>query len=117
MAWYAEVGLLVLTGAGIVALGVTWARLESLLSPDESPILMRARLMRGIFSLAVPLATLLFLSALRVRIAAVLEEQNANLVTMKSAKYMWFLIITFIIIILFMDAFVIVNSFRDIDFN
>ncbi len=117
MAWYAEVALLALTGAAIAALVVTWVELESLLSPRESPILVRARLMRGIFSLAVPLTILLFLPTLRVGIAALLKKQNANPATLKSAKYMWFLVMAFIIIILTLDTFVIVNSFQDIDFN
>ncbi len=112
-----EVALLFLTGAGIAALIVTWTQLESLLSPGESPDLVGARLMRGIFSLVVPLVTLLFLSNLRVKIAALLNEQNANLSTIQSAKYMWYLVMMFIVIILTMDAIVIVTGFQDIGFN
>ena len=117
LAWYVELALLFLTGAGIAALVVIWIQLESLLSPGESPTLVRARLMRGIFTLAVPLATLLFLSHLRVKIAALLKQQNADSITIKSAKYIWFLTVAFIMIILSMDAFVIGNNFKDIDFN
>ncbi len=112
-----EVALLFLTGAGIAALIVTWTQLESLLSPGESPDLVGARLMRGIFSLAVPLVILLFLSNMRAKIAALLKEQNANPTTMQSAKYMWFLVMAFIVIILIMDAIVITTGFQDIDFN
>ena len=112
-----EVALLFLTSAGIAALIVTWTQLDSLLSPGESPALVGARLMRGIFSLAVPLVTLLFLSNLRVKIAALLKEQNANPTTMQSTKYMWFLVMVIIVIILTMDAIVIVTGFQDIDFN
>lgn len=112
-----EVALLFLTGAGIAALIVTWTQLDSLLSPGESPALVGARLMRGIFSLAVPLVILLFLSNMRAKIAALLKEQNANPTTMQSAKYMWFLVMAFIVIILTMDAIVITTGFQDIDFN
>ena len=116
VAWYVEVALLLLTGMGIAALVVIWVQLDSLLTPQESAALVRARLMRGIFSLAVPLVTLLFLSKLRVGIAALLQAQNANQVTMQSARYMWILVVAFVIIILIMDAIVIVNGFLDIDF-
>ena len=112
-----EVALLFVTGAGIAALIVAWTQLESLLSPGESLALVGARLMRGIFSLVVPLVILLFLSNLRVKVAAQLIEQNANPTTIQSAKYMWFLIMVIIVIILTMDASVIVTGFQDIDFN
>ena len=116
MAWYVEVALLLLTGIGIAALVVIWLQLDSLLTPQESADLVRARLLRGIFSLAVPLVTLLFLSKIRVGIAALLQAQKANLVTMQSAKYMWMLVVVFVIVILIMDAIVIANGFMDIDF-
>ncbi len=112
-----EVALLFVTGAGIAALIVAWTQMESLLSPGESLALVGARLMRGIFSLVVPLVILLFLSNLRVKIVALLNEQNANLSTIQSAKYMWYLVMMSIVIILTMDAIVIVASFQDIDFN
>ncbi len=117
VAWYVEMALLALTGAGIAILMLFWVQAETLLPPGESPVLARARLMRGIFSLAVPLAPLLFLSTLRIRIAMLLKRQNANPATMQSAKYVWLLIIALIIIILTIDAFVIGNSFQDFDFN
>ena len=116
VAWYVEVALLLLTGMGIAALVVIWLQLDSLLTPQESADLVRARLLRGIFSLAVPLVTLLFLSKIRVGIAALLQAQKANLVTMQSAKYMWMLVVVFVIVILIMDAIVIANGFMDIDF-
>ena len=115
-AWYVEVALLLLTSAGIAALVVIWVQLDSLLSPQESADLVRARLLRGIFSLAVPLATLLFLSKIRVGIATLLQAQNANQVTMQSARYMWILVVAFVIIILILDAVVIADGFQDIDF-
>ncbi len=116
VAWYVEVALLLLTGMGIAALVVIWLQLDSLLTPQESAALVRARLLRGIFSLAVPLVTLLFLSKLRVGIAALLQAQNANQVTMQSARYMWILVVAFVIVILIMDAIVIANGFMDIDY-
>ncbi len=116
VAWCVEVALLLLTGLGIAALIVIWVQLDSLLTPQESAALVRARLLRGIFSLAVPLVILLFLSKLRVRFAALLQAQNATQDTMQSARYMWILVVAFVIIILIMDAIVIANGFLDIDF-
>ena len=116
VAWYVEVALLLLTGSGIAALVVIWLQLDSLLTPQESAALVRARLLRGIFSLAVPLVTLLFLSKLRVGFAALFQAQNATRATMRSALYMWILVVTFVIIILILDAVVIADGFLDIEF-
>lgn len=112
-----ELALIVLTGASIAALGVIWVQPEMLLSSAESPALMRARLMRGIFSLAVPLVMLLFLSNFRVRITALLRRQDATPRTVQYAKYMWFLVIALIVIVLTMDAFLVMASLRDLEFN
>ena len=116
-AWYVEVVLLVLTGLGIAALLVFWVQLETLLSSGESPALVRARLMRGIFSLVVPLVILLFVSTMRIRIGVLLEAQNAKPITRQSAKFIWLLVIAFVIAILSLDVFVIWTGFQDISFN
>ena len=112
-----EWALLIINGVAIAALIVAWIDLESLLSPQESPALVKARLMRGIFSLAVPLVILLFVMASRQKIAALLSAQNAPSATLQSARYLWFLIMGFVIGILSLDLIVIANGFQDIDFR
>jgi hypothetical protein len=109
--------LLVINGVAIVALIAVWIDLESILSPGESPALVKARLMRGIFSLAVPLVVLLFVTATRNRVAALLSAQNATSATLQSARYLWFLVMVFVIGILSLDLYVIANGFQDIDFS
>ncbi|MBT7033084.1 MAG: hypothetical protein HN970_19535, partial [Rhodospirillaceae bacterium] len=47
-----ELALIFVTGAGMVALVVLWSRLDVLLAVNESPELVRARIVSGLFSLS-----------------------------------------------------------------
>ena len=112
-----ELALLVATCLGIATLIFIWSELATLLGPGESAALVRARLIRGLFSLAVPLVTLLSVSIMRGRIAALLKAQNATSATLQSAKYLWVIVMIFVVGILCLDFFVIAQGFQDIDFR
>ena len=112
-----EALLIFVTGAGMVALIVLWARLDVLLAADESPELVRARIILGLFSLSVPLVILIFLTNVRGRLATLLAGQNADASAMKSAKYMWYLVMIFAIVILAITGNVVWDSFQDINFK
>jgi hypothetical protein len=117
IAAWSEAFLIFLTGAGIVALIVLWARLDGLLAPSESPVLVRARIVSGLFSLLVPLVILIFLTSVRGRLAALLGGQDADASAMKSAKYMWCLVMIFSAVILAITGNVVLGSFQDINFK
>lgn len=112
-----EALLIFVTGAGMVALIVLWARMDGLLAADESPELVRARIISGLFSLSVPLVILTFLTNIRGRLAALLGGPSADASAMKSAKYMWYLVMIFAIVILAITGNVVRNSFLDINFK
>ena len=113
----AELILILITTAGILALFVIWAQLGSLLAPDESPVLVGARILRGLVSLAVPLTILIFLSRMRIKIAELLSRQKADQTTADSAKRMWVIVIVMVVILLLVDANVIYDGFQDIRFK
>ena len=112
-----ELALIFVTGAGMVALIVLWVRLEGLLAPAESPELVRARIISGLFSLSVPLAILIFLTSIRSRLTALLTGPNADAAAMKSAVYMWYLVMIFSTVILVITANLVWGSFQDIKFK
>ncbi|MAF48620.1 MAG: hypothetical protein CMM10_10165 [Rhodospirillaceae bacterium] len=112
-----EAVLIILTAAGMVGLIVIWSQLESLLAPDESVALVRARIVSGLFSLCVPMAILIFLTSMRTRLALLLDEQHADQSTTRSAKYMWYLVMAFVIVIMSITANVVWSSFGDINFK
>ena len=117
IAGWIELVLQFLTGAGIIGLVVVSVQAESLIAPGESPALIRARLLQSIFSLTVPLVILLFLTNMRIRLATLLSEQDSDRSAMKSAKYMWFLMIAFVLIIVGIDIGIIVESLGEFEFN
>jgi hypothetical protein len=112
-----ELLLIFFTGAGMVALVVLWARMDGLLAIGESPELVRARIISGLFSLAVPLVILVFLTNIRGRLAALLAGRGAEAAVMRSAKYMWYLVMIFSAVILAITSNVVWSSFQDIDFR
>ncbi|NQV55588.1 MAG: hypothetical protein HQ503_06995 [Rhodospirillales bacterium] len=112
-----EAVLLLACIAGIGALIVLWTHLDSLLAPGESMALVRARILSNIAGLAVPVAILVFLTIMRKRLAALLSAQDADKTATNSAKYMWFLVMFFVIIIMVITANVIFSSFGDINFK
>jgi|GEM_PF-2396991 len=112
-----EMLLIFVTGAGMVALIVMWLQLDVLLAPSESPELVRARIISGFFSLSVPLVILLFLTSIRGRLAALLTGPNADAAAMKSAVYMWYLVMIFSTVILVITANLVWGSFQDINFK
>ena len=101
----------------MVGLTVIWSQLETLLAPDESIALVRARIVSGMFSLFVPMAILIFLTNIRTKLVVLLDRQHADQSTTRSAEYMWYLVIAFVIVILLITGNVIFNSFQDINFN
>ena len=113
----AEYALIFLTAAGILALFVMWTQLGSLLAPGESPVLVGARILRGLVSLAVPLVILIFLSQMRKKIADLLSRQNADQTTADSAKRMWIIVMVMVVILLLVDANIIYDGFQDINFK
>lgn len=112
-----ELLLIVLTVAGMVVLVVLWARLDVLLAPSESPELVRARIVSGLFSLSVPLAILVFLTRIRCRLVDLLAGHSRDASAMKSARYMWYLVMIFVVVILSITASVVWSSFQDINFK
>ncbi len=112
-----ELALIVVTLGGILVLIVIWMQLGSILAHDESPVLVGARILRGLVSLAVPLAILIFLFRMRPKIDELLSRQKADQTTADSAKRMWFIVIGMIVILLLVDANVIHGSFQDIRFK
>ncbi|MEE2761830.1 MAG: hypothetical protein VYE18_10330 [Pseudomonadota bacterium] len=115
-AWTESV-LVFLTGACMVALGALWARIDSLLAPDESPDLVRARVIAGLFTLAVPRVILLFLTNFLRRLATLLEGPNVHTLARDSARYVWYLVMIFVLLILVITAARVWSSFQDINFK
>lgn len=112
-----ELTLIFVTVAGMVALIVLWSRLDVLLAANESPALVRARIVSGLFSLSVPLVILVFLNRIRGKLSDLLGGQNHDASAMRSAKYMWYLVMVFVIVILAITANVVWTSFQDIYFR
>lgn len=112
-----EVVLQFLTGAAIVAVLVMMANLDRLLAPDESEILVRARLFRTIAGLAMPLIILFLLSGLRHRLIKLLTKQGADREALNSVKYIWLTVIGFVGLILAIDVNIFVESLSDISFK
>lgn len=111
-----ELGLQFLTAAGIVGLLIALSQATTLLAPGESEVLFRARLMRGIFSLAVPLVILLFLSSMRVKFTSLLEEKISDPTAITSARYMWVLVVAFSVIIIAISVSLILDSVGEFKF-
>ena len=112
-----ELTLIFVTGAGMVALIVLWSRLDVLLAANESVALVRARIVSGLFSLSVPLVILIFLTRIRGKLADLLAGQRQDASAMRSAKYMWYLVMVFVIVISAITANVVWSSFQDINFK
>lgn len=112
-----ELTLIFVTVAGMVALIVLWSRLDVLLAANESPALVRARIVSGLFSLSVPLVILVFLNRIRGKLSDLLGGQSHDASAMRSAKYMWYLVMVFVIVILAITANVVWTSFQDIYFR
>ena len=112
-----ELTLIFVTGAGMVALVVLWSRLDVLLAANESVALVRARIVSGLFSLSVPLVILIFLTRIRGKLADLLAGQRQDASAMRSAKYMWYLVMVFVIVISAITANVVWSSFQDINFK
>ncbi len=112
-----ELLLIFVTGAGMVALIVLWSRLDVLLAANESAALVRARIVSGLLSLSVPLVILIFLNRIRGKLADLLTGPNQDASAMRSAKYMWYLVMAFVIVILAITANVVWSSFLDINFK
>lgn len=117
IAAWTEGVLIFLTGSGMVALGVLWARLDSLLAPGESPELVRARVIAGLFTLTVPVVILLFLTNFRSRLAALLEGPKAHTLARDCARYVWYLMMVLALLILAITAVRVWASFQDINFK
>lgn len=112
-----EIALQFVTGVGIVALLVLMANLDRLLAADESELLVRVRLLKGVISLAMPLIILVFLTGLRHGLTRMLARQNADAEMVKSSRYIWLTVIVFVILILAVDVNIIIESLSDINFQ
>ena len=112
-----EIALQFLIGAGIVAVLLIMFNLDRLLAPEESELLVRVRLLRGVISLALPLVILFFLTGLRHTLARLLADRPDDDETARSVKYIWFTMIGFVLLIVGVDVSLIVESFSDISFR
>ena len=112
-----EVTLQILSCAGIIALLLLMANLEHVLAPEESELLVRVRLFKGIISLAMPLIILIFLTGLRRALTNMLERQGADQEMTKSARYIWLTVVGFVLLILAIDVNIIIESMSDISFQ